>query len=109
MVQWGTKILKMPYIDIAATCSTDGKSITVFCVNPLLSDDAPVALKFLDFHPSPQAGVQQISPVSRDVINDEAEPWQGAPQLSNIIIESDNPVRITLPHGSVTVIHVHAR
>lgn len=96
----------VPYVDIVATRSDDGKSLTLFCVNRSLNQDVPTRIDLGAFHAAALARVEQISAVSRYVINDEVEPKRVVPQPSSLKVGSDQPLAITLPHESVTVIHL---
>lgn len=50
--------------------------------------------------------MQQLSAASRYVINDEVEPKRVVPQSFSLRIASGQLLQITLPHESVTVIHL---
>lgn len=99
----------VPYIDVVATRGAEGKSLTLFCVNRSLRLDVPTRINLGSFKAEPEAAVQQISAVSRYVINDEVEPQRVVPQPSGLRVASGQPLQITLPHESVTVIHLQAR
>lgn len=101
-------IKDVPYIDIAATRSSDGKSLTLFCVNRSLSIDAPTQFDLGGFKPSLGSG-EQISSVSRYVMNDEVEPQRVVPQPIAIELTKRRPLTMILPHESVTVIHLHSK
>jgi alpha-N-arabinofuranosidase len=112
-VQNGTggygNVQDVPYIDVVATKSADGKSLTLFCVNRSITVDADTRIDLGSFHGASMARVERISAVSRYVMNDEVEPKQVVPQLSSVKMDDGKLVSITLPHESVTVIHVSAR
>ncbi|HVW77884.1 MAG TPA: alpha-L-arabinofuranosidase C-terminal domain-containing protein [Alloacidobacterium sp.] len=112
-VQNGTRgydsVKDVPYIDVVATRSTDGRSVTLFCVNRSLNDDIETRIDLGNFHAAAVAKVEQISAVSRYVMNDEVEPHRVVPQTSSLRAEAGKPLSVTLPHESVTVIHLHAR
>lgn len=99
----------VPYIDVVATRGVDGKSLTLFCVNRSLTQDVPTKIDLGGFQAAPVAKVDQISAVSRYVINDEVEPKRVVPQPSSLQVSPGQPLQITLPHESVTVIHLRAR
>ncbi|HEY6848314.1 MAG TPA: alpha-L-arabinofuranosidase C-terminal domain-containing protein [Terracidiphilus sp.] len=99
----------VPYIDVAATRSDDGKSLTLFCVNRSLTFDAPTQFDLGSFKVVPgDASGEQISALSRYVMNDEVEPKRVVPQPIAIHVTEGKPLEITLPHESVTVIHLRA-
>jgi alpha-L-arabinofuranosidase len=102
-------VKNVPYIDVAATRSPDGKSLTLFCVNRSLTDDVPVHIELNGFRAAETARVEQISAVSRYVMNDEVEPKRVVPQPSSVHIFPSGPLSVTLPHESVTVIRLEKR
>ena len=99
----------VPYIDVVATRASDGKALNIFCVNRSLNQDVPTRIDLGDFRAAALARVEQISSVSRYVINDEVEPKRVVPQPSSLRVTSGQPLAITLPHESVTVIRLKAR
>ena len=99
----------VPYIDVVATRSKDGKTITLFCVNRSLTLDVPTSFNLGSFHAKDVAQVEQLSAASRYMRNDEVEPHQVSPQPLSIHIAVGQDPTITLPHESVTVIHLQAR
>jgi alpha-N-arabinofuranosidase len=104
-----TDVDDVPYIDVVATRSADKHSLTIFAVNRSLTDDTPVTISLGSFHPQSIAKVEQITAVSRYVMNDEVEPKRVVPQLSSLKAEPNRPLTITLPHESVTVIRLEAQ
>jgi alpha-N-arabinofuranosidase len=102
-------VADVPYIDIVATLSPDKRGLTLFCINRSLTDDAPTEIDLGAFSAKTQAKVEQITAVSRYVMNDEIEPRRVVPQVSSVNIRPKKPVSITLPHESVTVILMQAK
>ncbi|HEX4039385.1 MAG TPA: alpha-L-arabinofuranosidase C-terminal domain-containing protein [Acidobacteriaceae bacterium] len=103
-------IQDVPYVDVAATRSPDGKEITLFCVNRSISLDEPVKFDLAKFRAA--AGVisgEQIASVSRYMMNDEVEPQRVVPEPIAVRVAESQLLRITLPHESVTVLHLHAQ
>ena len=98
----------VPYIDVVATRGVDRKSLTLFCVNRSLALDVPTQIYLGGFEVQPEAAVERISAVSRYVINDEVEPERVVPRPSSLDVVPGQPLKITLPHESVTVIHLRA-
>jgi len=94
---------------VIATRSTNKRTLTLFCVNRSLTDDTPVKIDLGAFAARKLAKVEQITAVSRYVINDEVEPKRVVPQLSCINVTPKEPVTITLPHESVTVIRLQEK
>jgi alpha-L-arabinofuranosidase len=99
----------VPYIDVVATRSPNKRTLTLFCVNRSLTDDAPVKIDLGAFTATKTAKVEQITAVSRYVINDEVEPKRVVPQLSSLNMTPNEPLTITLPHESVTVIRLQEK
>ncbi len=99
----------VPYIDVAATRSADGKSLTLYCVNRSITIDAETRMDIGDFSGADSARAEQISAISRYVMNDEVEPKRVVPQPFSIQVTRGKPLSLTLPHESVTVIHLPAR
>jgi alpha-N-arabinofuranosidase len=99
----------VPYIDVVATRSTGTHTLTLFCVNRSLTDDTPVKIDLGAFAAIKMAKVEQITAVSRYVMNDEVEPKRVVPQLSSLNVAPKEPLTITLPHESVTVIRLQEK
>lgn len=99
----------VPYVDIVATLSQDKRMLTLFCVNRSLTQDAPARVALGNYEPAGSARVEQIYEVSRYVMNDEVEPKRVAPRVSSIEVSPGQSLQITLPHESVTVIHLARR
>ncbi len=94
----------VPYIDIAATRNTEKRTLTLFCINRSLTDEAPVSIDIGTFASTGTARVEQIYAVSRYVMNDEVEPKRVVPRDSNVAVIPGHPLTTILPHESVTVI-----
>lgn len=101
-------VKSVPYIDIVATRGTDGKTLTLFCVNRSLTEDVPAEFDLGSFRvvPGPVSG-EQIAAPSRYVKNDEVEPERVTPQPIVVRALAGQPITFTLPHESVTVLHLH--
>jgi len=99
-------VADVPYIDVVATRSKDKRRITLFCVNRSLTDDAPAEIDLGAFAVTGVAKVEQITAVSRYVMNDEIEPKRVVPRIFSLNIVAKKPLTITLPHESVTVIRL---
>jgi len=99
-------IKDVPYIDVVATRSSDGKIVTLLCVNRDLEHDVPTHFDLGSLHPSASAKTRQIYSISRYERNDEIEPKHVIPLDGTAKISPDGSVSITLPHESVTVIRV---
>jgi len=99
----------VPYIDVVATRDEDKHGLTLFCVNRSLTDDMPMAVDIAGFAAQKLAKVEQVSAISRYVINDEVEPNRVVPQISSVSITNNRSLTITLPHESVTVVRLQGK
>jgi alpha-N-arabinofuranosidase len=96
----------VPYVDVVATRSGDGKTVTLLCVNRHLEQDIPTRFDLGSLCASATATMRQIYSVSRYERNDEIEPKHVIPLEGAATPASDGSVSVTLPHESVTVIRV---
>lgn len=96
----------IPYIDVVATRSADGRTLTLLCVNRSLERDEPVRFELSSLKMAGRARVEQIAAASRYEKNDEVEPLHVTPQPVAVQAPVAGPMTITLPHESVTVIRV---
>ena len=96
----------VPYIDVVATERTGSHAITLLCVNRSLNQDIPVAFDLGDRQISGTVHAEQISADSRYERNDEVEPNHIVPQPINFAAPDHRKLSATLPHDSVTVIHI---
>jgi alpha-N-arabinofuranosidase len=103
------KVQDIPYIDIAATRSSDGKIVTLLCVNRSLSQDVPTTFDLGKWHATAPAQVQQISASSRYEMNNEVEPNHIVPVPGSIAASSARTLSITLPHESVTMVRLRVQ
>jgi alpha-N-arabinofuranosidase len=102
-------VADVPYIDVVATRSPDGQRITLYCVNRSLTDDTQTEIDLGTFWIKGIAKVEQISAVSRYVMNDEVEPKRVVPSISSLNVSTKRVLTITLPHESVTVIRLERK
>jgi alpha-N-arabinofuranosidase len=96
----------IPYIDVVATRSADGGTLTLLCVNRSLNADVPVRFDLGGHRAVAPAIVQQIGAANRYELNDEVEPEHIVPLPSTIPPPAAGPLTTTLPHESVTVLRV---
>ncbi len=99
----------IPYIDVVATRSADGKTLTLLCVNRSLNADVPTDFDLGSLHAGGVASMRQIGSSNRYERNDEVEPNQVIPQASTIAMHKGAKLTVTLPHESVSVIRVPLR
>jgi alpha-L-arabinofuranosidase len=96
----------IPYIDVVATESPDQQTITLLCVNRSLNDDVPTVLDLGGKRLAGPVHAEQINAANRYEQNDEVEPNHIVPRPISIEAPANGRLTITLPHESVTVIHV---
>ncbi|MDE1178056.1 MAG: alpha-L-arabinofuranosidase C-terminal domain-containing protein [Edaphobacter sp.] len=99
-------VTDIPYIDVVATRSKDGKTVTLLCVNRSLEQDIPTHFSLDSLHVAGTAVMKQIYSVSRYERNDEIEPKHVLPLEGTAKVAKDGAVSVVLPHDSVTVIRV---
>lgn len=99
----------VPYIDVVATRNADAKTITLLCVNRSLSEDAPVQFDLGNSRVAAPVKAEQLSAANRSEQNDEVEPEHIVPMPIAIRVPDGKPLQITLPHESVTVLHVQVQ
>lgn len=95
----------IPYIDVVATRSSDGATLTLLCVNRSLERDEPVRFELAGLKVAGLPQAQQIAASNRYEQNDEVEPLHVVPRPV-AVAAGQGPIAITLPHESVTVIRV---
>lgn len=95
----------IPFIDVVATRSHDGKTVTLLCVNRSLEQDVPAHFDLGSMHIAGAGQMQQIKSASRYERNDEVEPEHVVPVPSTVPGEG-NTLIVTLPRESVSVIRV---
>jgi alpha-L-arabinofuranosidase len=102
------EIASVPYLDIVAALSGDGKTLTLFCINRSLNTDIPANLHLHDFTAAPTATLHTLSAPSMADANDEISPGRVKPVDS---IESVQPGGWlhTFPRSSVTVISLNQK
>lgn len=99
----------VPFIDVVATRSTDGKVLTLLCVNRSLESDIPTNFDLGSLHAGGEATLKQIKAASRYEQNDEVEPEHVVPLDGSVKVLHSGVLSVTLPHESVTVLHVPIR
>jgi alpha-L-arabinofuranosidase len=99
-------VQNIPYIDVVATRSADGRTVTLLCVNRSLDQDLPTAFDLGSLHITGPVHAEQIRAASRYERNDEVEPLHIVPEPITMRAPGSGPLSITLPHDSVTVLRV---
>jgi alpha-N-arabinofuranosidase len=96
----------VPYIDVVATRSRDGRTVTLLCVNRSLEQDVPTHFDLGSMRITGAGQMQQIKSVSRYERNDEVEPEHVVPVPSTVTAGDGKTLTVTLPRESVSVIRV---
>lgn len=99
----------VPYVDVIAARSKDGNTITVFCVNRSLTLAIPVRVNLGSFIPQATVSGKQIFSQSRYEENSAVEPDQVVPVPVTFSASAGQPITITLPHESVTMLRFHRK
>ena len=95
----------IPYIDVVATRSADGRTETLLCVNRSLEQNVPTSFDLGGMRPRGPVHMERIAAESRFEQNDDNEPHHIMPQASTTEAPAaGKPLSVLLPHDSVTVI-----
>lgn len=97
------QIASVPYLDVAAAISGDGKTLTLFCVNRSIATDIPSKIELHGFTAAREAQVSVLGSSSLSDSNDEVSPDRVQPTESRESIGAEGSSHV-FPHGSVTVI-----
>jgi alpha-N-arabinofuranosidase len=97
------EIASVPYLDVMAALSEDGKTLTLFCVNRSLTTDIPAKINLHDFPAAATAALQTLRSHSLADVNDEVSPTRVKPAESVETIAPNGWTHI-FPQSSVTVI-----
>ena len=99
------EILDVPYLDVVAARSADGRRLTIFCVNRRLTQDIPAVISVAGFNPQPNATARSIYASSIYEGNDEMHPNLVKPIESSIEV-ANSRIEFTFRHESVTRIEL---
>ena len=99
----------VPYIDVVATRSQDGRMLTFLCVNRSTEGDTPAVFDLGTLKASGPAQSQQIKAANRNETNDETMPKHVVPIDSTVDVSGGKRLTVVLPHESVTVLRVPVR
>jgi alpha-N-arabinofuranosidase len=106
-VQHGVRRLpqidSVPYLDVAAGTSADGKSLTLFCVNRSVATDIPADIRLHGFASTHDAKISVLSASSLAEGNNEDSPNRLVPIESVEKVPSSGWKHV-FPHESVTLI-----
>jgi alpha-N-arabinofuranosidase len=96
----------VPYLDVVAALSGNGKTLTLFCVNRSFTTNISTKIQLHDFSATNKAAVHTLSSPSLTDSNDEASPTHVVTVNSEDEVQNDRWTH-TFPHASVTVISLH--
>lgn len=99
----------IPYIDVVATRSSDGGTLTLLCVNRSLNQDVPTRFDLGSLRATGEIHGERLSAVSHYERNDEVEPKHIVPVPFNVAAPAAGPLVVTLPRESVTVLRMKVR
>ena len=100
------EIASVPYLDVAAALSADGKTLTLFCVNRSLTADIPASIGLHDFSGAHAATIHTLNAHSLAEGNDEEVPTRVKPVDSEETAPAKAWIHV-FPHASVTVLSLH--
>jgi alpha-L-arabinofuranosidase len=98
----------VPYLDVVATLSADGKTLTLFGVNRSPLTDIPASIRLHDFAAKSAASVQVVSSRFLTDSNDEVMPTRVRQLDTEETSQAEGWTHI-FPHGSVSVIVLHRK
>ncbi len=101
-----TDIVDVPYLDVTAAESEDGKRLILFSVNRSLNTAANVTFDLEGFHPA--SGTMRVTTLQANSIyasNNEEHPDRIKPVISTEVLSPQKVVH-TFPNASVTVIEI---
>jgi alpha-L-arabinofuranosidase len=101
------EIASVPYLDVTAAVSGDGKTLTIFCVNRSLTAEIPASIRLHDFA-ADSAAVQTLSSAKITDGNDDENPVRVKPVEAKEAIRGESWTH-TFPASSVTVIALHRK
>lgn len=97
------EISDVPYLDVVAAESKDGKKLTLFCVSRSTGASIPTTIRLHDFAAKEMAQVKQIASEELSAANDETSPLRVTPQGTTIKVTGES-VEYNFPKSSITVI-----
>lgn len=97
------QIDSVPYLDVVAARSEDGKTVTLFCVNRSLTTDIPANIRLHDFAAGVTAQIHVVHAASIADANDEVRPMRVHDSEETESVHANAWTHI-FPHSSVSVI-----
>lgn len=102
------QITDVPYLDVVAARSQDGKSLTLFCVNRSVATDIPASIRIHGFSSSSTAQVHVVRSESATDVNDEIDPVRVRDESSTEAVHPESWTHV-FPHASITVISLERK
>lgn len=102
-------VRNVPYVSAVAARSKDGRNITILCINRSLNQAVPVRINLGRFTPQSLIRGKQIASADRYEQNTAMEPKHVVPLPITFTVPRGQPIGITLPHESVTMLRFHLR
>jgi alpha-N-arabinofuranosidase len=97
------EIAAVPYLDVVGARSSDGRTLTLFCVNRSLDTDISAKILLHDFNAAGTASLHMLGGRSVADANDETAPTRVKPVDTVETIQPADWLH-TFPHASVTVV-----
>jgi alpha-N-arabinofuranosidase len=97
------EIASVPYLDVVAALSADGRKLSLFCVNRSVQTDIATTIHLNGFAAARSAKVQLLSSDAISDANDEIDPERVTTSESSEAIAGSGWTHV-FPHASVTVI-----
>jgi alpha-N-arabinofuranosidase len=98
-------IAYVPYLDVVAALSQDGKTLTLFCVNRSLATNIATSIRLHGFAAAHVVAVHTLSSPALTDTNDEISPTRVQPVDNVESVQMEGWTHI-FPHASVTVISI---
>lgn len=98
-------ISNVPYLDVVAATSADGKTLDLFCINRSLATDIPAEITLSHFAPAGVATIETLDAGFLGEGNSADDPMRVIPRKTTQSLRG-NMLRHVFPHESVTVIRI---
>lgn len=98
-------IADVPYLDVVAATTADGRTLDLFCVNRSLATDIPAEITLEHFAAQGKATVETLKASYLGKGNDADDPARVIPHRTAEVLHGD-VLRHVFPHESVTVIRI---
>jgi alpha-N-arabinofuranosidase len=99
------QIASVPYLDVVATLSEDGRKLILFCVNRSPQTDIAAKLQLQGFTAAETAKVEVLRSDAVSDANDEIDPERVEPTVESERVDAAGWLHV-FPHASVTVLSI---